>query len=120
MDDSSKGFYLSGIRDGIIYSIKNIINGRACELYFSTTNTEKTFVECLAQEMFLVDYLTKIYENFQDNIDILDDIITDLYEDPANSYIRVNNMVYIALEKIKGEDIGPLLREERSSAFENN
>jgi len=47
--------------------------------------------------------------------DVLNPVITSLYRDPANVYIRFNSMVFIARDKIAGKDIEPLLRKARQS-----
>ena len=40
-------------------------------------------------------------------------VITDLYKDPANTYIHCCKMINFAYQKLKGENIEPLLREAR-------
>ena len=42
--------------------------------------------------------------------DALRDVMTSLYSDPANTYIRYGPMVYIARDKLAGKDIEPRLR----------
>jgi len=44
-------------------------------------------------------------------------IVTDLYKDPANTYIPTYKMIEVAYQKLKGKDIEPLLREERKKAL---
>jgi len=44
-------------------------------------------------------------------------IVTDLYEDPANTYIPTYEMIEFAYQKLKGEDIEPLLQEARKKAL---
>jgi hypothetical protein len=46
------------------------------------------------------------------------DVITDLYKEPANSYINFNKIVYIARNKLRGELIEDQLRDARRSALE--
>ena len=41
------------------------------------------------------------------------DAITTLYDDPANTYIRCNVMIYIARDKLAGKDIGRILKTAR-------
>jgi len=45
--------------------------------------------------------------------DAIRDVMTNLYSDPANTYIRYDSMVYIARDKLSGKDIEPLLRSAR-------
>ena len=41
------------------------------------------------------------------------DAMTSLYDDPANTYIRSNVMIYIARDKLAGKDIEPILKSAR-------
>lgn len=43
------------------------------------------------------------------------DVMTSLYSDPANTYITFDSMVYIARDKLAGQDIESRLREARKS-----
>jgi hypothetical protein len=45
--------------------------------------------------------------------DALRDVMTSLYGDPANTYIRHDSMVYIARDKLSGKDVEPALRRAR-------
>ena len=42
--------------------------------------------------------------------DALRDVMTNLYKDPSNTYIRYNSMLYIARDKLGGKDVEPALR----------
>ena len=44
-------------------------------------------------------------------------VVTDLYKDPANTYIPTYEMIEFAYRKLKGEDIEPLLQEARKKAL---
>jgi len=44
-------------------------------------------------------------------------VITDLYEDPANAYISIPEIYILALRKLKGESIESSLRELREEAL---
>jgi hypothetical protein len=46
-------------------------------------------------------------------------IITNLYQDPANAFIAVNDMVLIARDQLKGEDVAVKLQEARRIALES-
>jgi len=46
-------------------------------------------------------------------------VIDDLYRDPANTYIILAPIIEIACQKLKGEDIEPLLQEARKEAFQD-
>ncbi len=43
----------------------------------------------------------------------LRDVMTSLYADPANTFIRYDAMVYIARDKLSGKDVEPMLRRAR-------
>jgi len=45
--------------------------------------------------------------------DSLRDVMTNLYGDPANTYVRHGSMVYIARDKLSGKDVEPVLRRAR-------
>ncbi len=45
-------------------------------------------------------------------------VITDLYGDPANVYIAMVDMVYLARDKLEGQNIDPLLAAARKRAIE--
>lgn len=50
------------------------------------------------------------------DIEVIRSIVTDLYKDPANSYICISDMCYLAFWKLKGESIGPILIKLRERA----
>jgi hypothetical protein len=43
----------------------------------------------------------------------LADVMTSLYSDPANTYVALTSMVYIARDKLGGKDTGASLRDAR-------
>jgi len=45
------------------------------------------------------------------------DVITNLYKDPANSYILFGDMVYIARDSLKGNDVTDALLKARKHAI---
>jgi hypothetical protein len=45
--------------------------------------------------------------------DALRDVMTSLYSDPANTYIGFDSMIYVARDKLSGNDIEPMLRDAR-------
>lgn len=63
----------------------------------------------------IVHRLTKLLESVDQAV--LGNVISDLYEDPANAYIPIEEIYILALRKLKGEDIEPLLREARKEAL---
>ena len=48
------------------------------------------------------------------------DVITNLYKDPANSYVWFQDMVYIARYSLSGKDVTQTLLEARKAAIAND
>lgn len=46
--------------------------------------------------------------------DVLGNVMTSLYADPANTYIQNDDMVYLARDKIGGKDVESALRDARA------
>jgi len=63
--------------------------------------------------LFVADDKKKTGKLFETFINV----ISDLYKDPANTYIPISNMCIIASRKIRGETIEALLREAREKAL---
>jgi len=50
------------------------------------------------------------------DIESIRDVVTDLYQDPANTYIPFDKIVYIARDKLKGESIEePLMKTRKET-----
>jgi hypothetical protein len=47
------------------------------------------------------------------------DVVTNLYKDPANSYIWFNDMIYIACDSLSGKDVSKAILEARKAAMIN-
>jgi hypothetical protein len=47
--------------------------------------------------------------------DALRDVMTSLYSDPANTYIRYDSVVYLSRDKLNGKDIKPSLMRAREA-----
>jgi len=60
-----------------------------------------------------IDFYIFMYEHQKALIAVMD----DLYKDPANTYIFPGPLCEIAYQKLKGEDIEPLLKEARKKAL---
>lgn len=52
------------------------------------------------------------------DIEVIRDVMSNLYEDPANQYVQIFDMVYIARDKLRGENIDEALRKARKNALE--
>ena len=51
------------------------------------------------------------------NPDVLRDVMTDLYSDPANTFVRFEVMVYIARDKLSGREVESRLRSAREQEY---
>jgi hypothetical protein len=69
----------------------------------------------------------KVPQNFYENIRVktatlydenkIIEIITNLYKDPANSYILFQDMVYIARDSLSGKDVTKAILDARKAAI---
>lgn len=53
------------------------------------------------------------------DLEVIRDVATELYGDPANSFIPFSRMIFLARNKIRGDDIDESIREERKRSNEN-
>ena len=98
--------YISGVTDGI------------AEAYFVTMGTvapEKIFKTPVPADV--KEVRDKLFVRY--TRDQIRDVITDLYKDPANSFITTLDMFFLARDKIEGKDIGKGLMEARKKAMDN-
>ena len=63
------------------------------------------------------DELVSLYNFIDEHGAAILTVMEDLYKDPANTYIIANSIIEIACQKLKGEDIEPLLQEARKKAL---
>ena len=52
-----------------------------------------------------------------EDIDILSRVISNLYEDAANSYIQIDDMIHVAIDMISGKPTENSLQKARSKAL---
>lgn len=99
LSELERVFFIWGFRSGISLCLEKF------EPFIST------------EEIWIVHYeLYELYRYvFLETITFIT-VITDLYEDPANTHIWHSDMCQIAYQKLMGEDIEPLLREARKKA----
>lgn len=53
------------------------------------------------------------------DLEIIRDVITDLYKEPTNSFIPFSYIILLARDKLRGDDIEEALRDARKNAHEN-
>jgi hypothetical protein len=63
------------------------------------------------------DELIDLYGFIKEHTKAIITVMDDLYKDPANTYIQLELICEIACQKLKGEDIEPLLQEARKKAL---
>lgn len=94
--------YITGFSEGITLSMTKLVPVTA-----RYSDGGKGFSEICDLSNFLKgNHLVAIIE-----------VIDDLYKDPANTYIPAGYIIEIACQKLKGEDIEPLLQEVRKKAL---
>lgn len=109
-DNKAQLTYLLGLSDGIQ-------RGRTITLNSLTPNWLSELSNPKIKQAVTQDFLLlSLYEI--DKVIKIRDIITNLYQDPANSYIPPLEMAFIAQDKLQGRDIQARLREERKKAIE--
>jgi len=119
MDDNNKISYIMGIKEGIemcMYKLADWLpaftNKDGAVLFFAILEDYSNFVGLFYDEAIVDDY-----NKFIDRLHTVAKTISDLYKDPANTYINVSDMCILASRKLIGEDIEPLLREARKEAL---
>ena len=110
----SKAYCIAGFVAGMdLWSIK--------VLPILTSKIEKGLLtneenEVILELTELRSYFAGLSEN-TDGAKNFYNIITNIYENPANTYILACKIILFAYKKLKGEDIEPLLREARKKAL---
>jgi len=108
MDSVDRVILFVGVREGMFYSVLDILTDPSVSGLSDT------------QKELLTYYFWEKLSGVQENTLVLTDIITNLYKNPENSYIRFSYMIDIAIKKLKGEPIEKLLEKRRKEAYENN
>lgn len=98
---------------GIIKGIDICLTGYT-DYFIEREGKEKIKQIAIAGLSILNEYL-EIRSPF--DIEVISKVVTELYKDPANSYIWISDMYILALLKVKGESIESSLREARERAL---
>ena len=133
MSENEKGVYLIATQSALFESITAfgdyIVSyfkdkDKGLSVYYEEITTEREFDFYLERiEIFpdisnyCIKYLESLGFKFDFSLGAIIKVITDLYKDPANTYISVASMYLLAGRKLKGEDIEPLLQEARKKAL---
>ena len=116
MNYTDKVVYIWGVRSGVSMCIKQIADYPPSQ--FTNKKDEAKFYTLLKDNFNFVNlFLTGDKKKTADLLKTFINVISDLYKDPANAYIPIENMCIIASRKIRGESIESLLRESREKAL---
>lgn len=104
---------LLGIDKGIIKGIDICLKGYGS--YFSEREGEEKIKQIAITGLTILHEYLELHSTW--DLEVISKVVTDLYKDPANTYIWISDMYIIALLKLKGESIESLLREAREKIF---
>lgn len=96
--------YIKGFIDGVINGIYKY------HIYEKYTNNEGKLPELpkkISEQLISMSELEGIHN-----------VVSDLYKDPANSYIGLENIIYLARDKLRGKDIEKDLKLHRAAPYE--
>ena len=127
-NDYDKYVYIWGLRDGLLEratttssvlthpkSFDDIFTRIFLYRYLGTSEEVKKEIEKIEEQREQAeDIVWEFCLKF--DIEVIRSIVTDLYKDPANSYICISDMCYLAFWKLKGESIEPILIKLRERA----
>ena len=99
--------YIWGFIDGGGYAMRTVLD----EIFASDKRGSK------APKAFYENIRVKTATLYDESKII--DVITNLYKEPANSYIWIQDMVYIARDSLSGKDVTTAILEARRSAIIN-
>ena len=116
MSDQYRAGYIRGFVGGMdLWGIKILpILTSKIEEGLLGFEEEETILELLNFRLYLASLAGDV-----DGVHSIIKVVADLYEDPANTYIPSYKMIEFAYQKLKGENIEPLLQEARKKAFQN-
>lgn len=98
--------YIDGVTDGIAEAYVLTMQTVAQEKWLTTP--EPPELANLREKLFVRDTRTKIC-----------DVISDLYKDPANSFIPPLKMFFLSRDKIEGKNISDGLMKARAASMKN-
>ena len=108
LSDSARLYFILGFAGGLTESVSRLV---LLPLPLGEAPPEFVrFLNVLRETMDLKDFIWEHYEAVKAVID-------NLYKDPANTYITFSPMINITCQKLKGEDIEPLLQKAREEAL---
>ena len=117
LDDKNKEVYIWGIREGIVMCIEQITERF---LVPASKNKENiAIIEAILEDyyQFVMLFRADDYETTLNLLKTVVNIVSNLYKDPANTYVNISDMCFLASRKLRGEPIDSLLGELRKKAL---
>jgi len=96
--------YLRGYKEGVTTAATEAVSSARYSPAYSGDTPINEIVPSL--EIYMVK-----------DIDILSKVISNLYEDPANSYIQIKDMILVAKDRVLGKSTESTLQSARSKAL---
>ena len=116
MHYTDKVVYVWGVTSGVSMCIKQIADYPPSQ--FTNKKDEAKFYALLKDNFNFINlFVTGDKKKTADLLKTFVNIVSDLYKDPANTYIPIANMCLIASRKLRGEPIELLLGELREKAL---
>ena len=129
-NDYDKYVYIWGLRDGLLEratttsssvltqpkSFDNVFTKYFLYRYLGTSEEVKKEIEKIEEQRDQAEDIVWEFCSSKFDIEVIRSIVTDLYKDPANSYIYISDMCYLSFWKLKGEPIEPILIKLRERA----
>jgi hypothetical protein len=119
MSHTDKLVYLMGVYQTIEMFVSQMANYGPTQYKSTNKNNETIFTAFLEDTVYIVTWVRKTKSEPNEVINRLEtfiDIISDLYKDPANSYIPAPNLLLVASRKIRGEPFDSLLNDLRKKS----
>jgi hypothetical protein len=116
LENKSRTAYVVGIKEGVLMCMIQALKSTST----FTNKEDKSFLIASLNDydnFVSLFYIDDDYNKFLDRLKTVVNIISDLYKDPANTYISIVSMCLIASRKLRGEPIELLLRELRKEAL---
>jgi hypothetical protein len=102
-----KTSYQRGFRDGIVECLNKLVPLiRDKDIGLHSIRLDITISE-----------LYDLYDFIWEHGEAIENVMDDLYKDPANTYIQWPSMCEIAYQKLKGEDVEQLLKKARKEGY---
>jgi len=116
MHYTDKAVYVTGVIDGVKMCIKQLADYPPSQ--FTNKKNEMKFYALLKDNFNFINlFVTGDDKKTANLLKTFINVISDLYKDPANTYISIADMCIIASRKLRGEPIESSLRELRERAL---